>query len=110
MGVESQKDDLQIKAELQQKEASDLRARNEELSFAVEDSVHLKDELDILRDKSAKAEKMETVVETYRRKLEDAADVKRQMKHLEEKNASYVEKTLSLEEELKKTTSLKTQL
>ena len=108
--VESQKEDLQIKAELQQKETSELRVRNEELSMVVEDSVHLKDELDILRDKSAKAEKMESVVETYKRKLEDAADVKRQMKHLEEKNASYVEKTISLEEELKKTTSMKTQL
>ncbi len=39
----------------------------------------MKDKLDILRDKSAKAEKMESVVETYKRKLEDAADVKRQV-------------------------------
>ena len=87
-----------------------MRSKNEQLSLVVEDSAHLKDELDILRDKSAKAEKMETVVETYKRKLEDAAEVKRQMKLLEEKNASFHEKTLNMEEELKKSTSVKNQL
>ena len=53
---------------------------------------------------------METVVETYKRKLEDAADVKRQMKLLEEKNASFLEKTLNMEEELRKSSSVKNQL
>merc|ERR1712087_89341 len=43
-------------------------------------------------------------------KLEDAAEVKRQMKLLEEKNASFHEKTLNMEEELKKSTSVKNQL
>lgn len=108
--VESHKEDLLIKVDLQARELAETKNKNDELTAVVQETSSLKDELDILRDRAAKAEKMEAAVDTYKRKLEDAADAKRQLKLLEEKNAAYVEQTLGLEEELRKSTALKAQV
>lgn len=54
--------------------------------------------------------KLEASVETYRKKLEDLGDLRRQMKALEEKNMTYMHNTVSLEEELRKANAARTQL
>ncbi|CDQ96541.1 unnamed protein product [Oncorhynchus mykiss] len=53
---------------------------------------------------------MEASVETYRRKLEDLGDLRRQVKLLEEKNMTYMHNTVSLEEELRKANTARAQL
>lgn len=49
-------------------------------------------------------------METYKRKLENLGDLKRQMKLLEENNMTYMQNTVSLEEELRKANAARTQL
>lgn len=49
-------------------------------------------------------------METYKRKLENLGDLKRQMKLLEENNMIYMQNTVSLEEELRKANAARAQL
>lgn len=49
-------------------------------------------------------------METYKRKLENLGDLKRQMKLLEENNMTYMQNTVSLEEELRKANAARAQL
>lgn len=49
-------------------------------------------------------------MDTYKRKLENLGDLKRQMKLLEENNMTYMQNTVSLEEELRKANAARTQL
>lgn len=53
---------------------------------------------------------LEASVETYKRKLENLGDLKRQMKLLEENNMTYMQNTVSLEEELRKANAARAQL
>lgn len=53
---------------------------------------------------------LEASVETYKRKLESLGDLKRQMKMLEENNMTYMQNTVSLEEELLKANAARAQL
>lgn len=58
----------------------------------------MKDEMDVLRHTSDKASKYEMAIETYKKKLEDLSDLKRQVKILEDKNTMYMQNTVELEE------------
>lgn len=49
-------------------------------------------------------------MESYKKKLEDLGDLRRQVKLLEEKNTSYMQNTVSLEEELRKANAARSQL
>lgn len=53
---------------------------------------------------------LEASVDTYKRKLENLGDLKRQMKLLEENNMIYMQNTVSLEEELRKANAARAQL
>ncbi|XP_029939580.1 protein Hook homolog 1-like [Salarias fasciatus] len=53
---------------------------------------------------------LEASMETYKRKLENLGDLKRQMKLLEENNTLYMQNTESLEKELRKANAARTQL
>ncbi|XP_033124508.1 protein Hook homolog 3-like isoform X2 [Anneissia japonica] len=108
--VEGIKDDFRIKAEMLDKEVSELTRKNDELTVIAEEAQHMKDEMDILRHSTAKLAKYEASIDTYKKKLEDLADLRKQIKLLEEKNTSYMKNTIDLEEELKKANALKTQL
>lgn len=54
--------------------------------------------------------KLEGQVESYKKKLEDLGDLRRQVKLLEEKNTMYMQNTVSLEEELRKANAARSQL
>ncbi len=70
----------------------------------------LKDEIDILKHTSDKVEKLESTIEAYKIKLEDMADLRKQIKSLEENNTNYLEKILIMEEEVKKIATFKSQI
>ncbi|XP_026088810.1 protein Hook homolog 1-like [Carassius auratus] len=108
--LEAAKDDYRIHCEELEKQLVELQHRNDELTSLAEESRSLKDELDILRSCSDRAVKLEASVETYRKKLEDLSDLRRQVKILEEKNMTYMHNTVSLEEELRKANAARTQL
>ena len=69
-----------------------------ELAALAEEAQSLKDEMDVLRHTSDKAVKYEATIETYKKKLEDLGDLKRQVKILEDKNTMYMQNTMELEE------------
>lgn len=70
----------------------------------------LKDELDALREANDKLKVSEALIQTYKKKLEDAHDLKRQVKLLEDRNAEYLQQNLQQEENVKKLSALKGQV
>lgn len=64
----------------------------------------------LYRNCSDRVVMLEASVETYKRKLENLGDLKRQMKLLEENNMTYMQNTVSLEEELRKANAARAQL
>ncbi|XP_051892068.1 protein Hook homolog 3 isoform X4 [Pristis pectinata] len=108
--LEAAKDDYRIRCEELEKELLELRQQNEELTSLAEEAQSLKDEMDVLRHSSDKVGKLEGMVESYKKKLEDLGDLRRQVKLLEEKNTMYMQNTVSLEEELRKANAARAQL
>ncbi|KAG8437093.1 hypothetical protein GDO86_007973 [Hymenochirus boettgeri] len=108
--LEAAKEDYRIHCEELEKQLVETQNRNDELASLAEESRSLKDELDIIRATADKATKLESTVETYRKKLEDVADLRRQVKSLEDTNLVYMHNTVSLEEDLKKANAARVQL
>ncbi|XP_030793972.1 protein Hook homolog 3 isoform X4 [Rhinopithecus roxellana] len=108
--LEAAKDDYRIRCEELEKEISELRQQNDELTSLADEAQSLKDEIDVLRHSSDKVSKLEGQVESYKKKLEDLGDLRRQVKLLEEKNTVYMQNTVSLEEELRKANAARSQL
>ncbi|XP_072898716.1 protein Hook homolog 3 isoform X1 [Hemitrygon akajei] len=108
--LEAAKDDYRIRCEELEKELLELRQQNEELTSLAEEAQTLKDEMDVLRHSSDKVGKLEGMVESYKKKLEDLGDLRRQVKLLEEKNTMYMQNAVSLEEELRKANAARAQL
>ncbi|XP_072919175.1 protein Hook homolog 1 isoform X2 [Hemitrygon akajei] len=108
--LEAAKDDYRIHCEELEKQLIEVQHRNDELNSLAEENLALKDEIDVLRNYSDKVIKLETTVETYKKKLDDLNDLKRQMKLLEDKNMMYMQNVMSLEEELRKANAARAQL
>ncbi|KAB5517668.1 hypothetical protein PHYPO_G00169900 [Pangasianodon hypophthalmus] len=108
--LENGRDDLRVRSEILEREVADLQHRNEELTSLAQEAQTLKDEMDILRHSSDRVSRLEALVETYKRKLEDLGDLRRQVRLLEEKNTVYMQRTCELEEELRRANAGRTQL
>ncbi|KAI1290772.1 Protein Hook -like protein [Halotydeus destructor] len=108
--LESIKDEYRIKTELLEKEMMEIKLRNEELQRKANEARRLKDDLDIMREASEKAEKQEQTIEMYKKKLEEMADHKRSSKMLEDKNNSLLKKTMELEDEIRRFSTMKAQV
>uniref|UniRef100_A0A8C1PEB8 Hook microtubule-tethering protein 2 n=1 Tax=Cyprinus carpio TaxID=7962 RepID=A0A8C1PEB8_CYPCA len=108
--LESSRDDLRVRADVLEREVTDLQLRNEELTSLAQEAQSLKDEMDILRHSSARVSRLEAMVETYKRKLEDLGDLRRQVRLLEERNHVYMQRTCELEEEQRRANTIRSQL
>lgn len=108
--LETGRDELKAKVENQIREIVELQQKNEELQRLAEESQSMKDELDVLRHTSDKVSVYEATIESYKKKLEDMSDLKRQVKMLEGKNTHYMQQCMELEEELKKSGMMKSQI
>ncbi|XP_076866367.1 protein Hook homolog 2 [Brachyhypopomus gauderio] len=108
--LENSRDDQRARSEALEKEVVDLQHRNEELTSLAQEAQALKDEMDILRHSSDRVGRLEALVETYKRKLEDLGDLRRQVRLLEERNTVYMQRTRELEEELRRANAGRTQL
>uniref|UniRef100_A0A8C2CAT2 Hook microtubule tethering protein 2 n=1 Tax=Cyprinus carpio TaxID=7962 RepID=A0A8C2CAT2_CYPCA len=108
--LESSRDDLRVRADVLEREVTDLQLRNEELTSLAQEAQSLKDEMDILRHSSDRVSRLEAMVETYKRKLEDLGDLRRQVRLLEERNHVYMQRTCELEEELRRANAIRSQL
>lgn len=83
---------------MQEKELLELQSKLEESQKMADQARHLKDEVDILRETADKAVKYEATIVSYKKKLEEYGDLKRQMKILEDKNTDYMQQNMELEE------------
>ncbi|XP_069694315.1 protein Hook homolog 3-like [Periplaneta americana] len=108
--IETSRDDYRVKVEMQEKELLELQSKLEEIQKMADEARHLKDEVDILRETADKAVKYEATIASYKKKLEEYGDLKRQVKMLEDKNTDYMQQNMELEEELKKSGTWKPQL
>ncbi|KAF3700578.1 Protein Hook -like protein 2 [Channa argus] len=108
--LENSRDDMRVRAETLEREAAVLMQRNEELASLAQEAQAFKDEMDILRHSSDRVNQLEALVETYKRKLEDLGDLRRQVRLLEERNTVYMQRTCELEEELRRANAVRNQL
>lgn len=108
--METSKEDYRLKVELLEKEMLELQSRQEDLQKAADEANHLKDEVDALRENTDKVAKYEIMIESYKKKMEDLIDLKRQMKILEDKNIEHLQTKLDYEEESKRTIMLRSHL
>ncbi|KAM6913741.1 protein Hook homolog 2 isoform 2-T2 [Lycodopsis pacificus] len=108
--LDNSRDDMRVRGEILEREVLDLQLRNEELTSLAQEAQALKDEMDILRHTSDRVNQLEAVVETYKRKLEDLGDLRRQVRLLEERNTVYMQRTCELEEELRRANAVRSQL
>ncbi|KAK2864807.1 hypothetical protein Q7C36_003961 [Tachysurus vachellii] len=108
--LENSRDDLRVRGDILERELATVQHRNEELTRLAQEAQSLKDEMDILRHSSDRVSRLEALVETYKRKLEDLGDLRRQVRLLEEKNTVYMQRTCELEEELRRANAGRTQL
>lgn len=63
-----------------------------------------------MRETNDKLKANEAIINTYKKKLEDYSDLKRQVKQLEDQNEEYVQQTRQHEENIKKLSALKGQV
>ncbi|XP_074552798.1 protein Hook homolog 2 [Halichoeres trimaculatus] len=108
--LDNSRDDMRVRGEILEREVAELQQRNEELTSLAQEAQNLKDEMDILRHSSDRVNQLEALVETYKRKLEDLGDLRRQVRLLEERNTVYMQRTCELEEELRRANAVRNQL
>lgn len=107
---DTMKEDLKMKSSQQEVQISILQSKIEELTKASNELSQIKDEVDILREASEKSKILETQLTTYKKKLEDYNDLKRQLKQYEDRAAEYLKQNLQYEDEAKKFTGLRSQM
>ncbi|XP_072255593.1 protein Hook homolog 2 [Pyxicephalus adspersus] len=100
--LESARDDYRQRCQELDREVQDLQQRNQDLTGLAHEAQSLRDEMDVLRHSSDRVGKLESLVESYKKKLEDLGDLRRQVKLLEERNTVYMQRTCQLEDELHK--------
>lgn len=97
----------EVDSERKESLVKELTRRVEELQGKADEAVRLKDQVDEYRHAAEKLHKTENVMEKYKKKLEESADLRRHVKSLEEQNSALVDKNAALEEENRKVASYK---
>ncbi|VEN42592.1 unnamed protein product [Callosobruchus maculatus] len=103
------RDDFKAKVLEQEKQMLAYQEKINELQIAASDSSRLKDEIDALTESAGKVVELELALASYKKRLENYQDIKRNLQKLEEQNMEYLQKNLELEEELAKNNTWKTQ-
>jgi hypothetical protein len=106
---EQARDELQAKLEISERELLQLRLTNEHLSRKVQDTQQLQDELDVHRHSADQLLEYEQKLETYRRKLEELADMRKEWKALETQNRQLAASNVDLEQQLARSQVLRQQ-
>ncbi|XP_050353902.1 protein hook [Nymphalis io] len=108
--VELQRDDQRARADALERELALTKLRNEELQMAASENVALKDEVDALRETAAKAAALEATVASYKKRMEEHVDLRRQVKLLERANTEHVQRAIEHEQAATRAQTLRSQL
>jgi protein HOOK3 len=92
--------DAELSSARQANDIANLSKQVDELSIKATQADKLKDEVDEYRHAAEKLRKAEASIEKLRKKLEDSAEVKRQIKVLEDENLTLMQKNSQLEGDL----------
>ncbi|ORY35634.1 HOOK protein-domain-containing protein [Naematelia encephala] len=87
---------------------SDLMRMVEDLKIKAAEAAKLKDQLDEYRHTAERLQKSENVIEKYKKKLEESAGLRRELRSLEQENAALVDANANLEVELRKSGTSRT--
>ncbi|KAG6811875.1 hypothetical protein H0H92_005451 [Tricholoma furcatifolium] len=85
----------------------DLTKRCDELQLKADERDKYKDQVDEYRHAADKLQKTENVMEKYKKKLQEGADLRQRLKALETQNADLVDKNAAVEEEYRKVAAFK---
>lgn len=108
--AETARDDLKMKSAQQEREIVGLQLKLNEVQSTFAELAQLKDEVDVLRESSEKLKICEAQLATYKKKLEEHGDLKRQVKLLEERSAEYLRQNMHFEDEQKRQSGWKGQV
>ncbi|CAK1602238.1 unnamed protein product [Parnassius mnemosyne] len=108
--LELQRDDQRARADQLERELAMLRLKNDELQMAASENVALKDELDALRETAAKAAALEATVASYKKRMEEHVDLRRQVKLLERANMEHVQRAIEQEQAATRANAIRAQL
>ncbi|KAJ2948146.1 hypothetical protein O0L34_g9948 [Tuta absoluta] len=108
--VELQRDDQRARADVLERELALVKLRNEELQIAAQENVALKDEVDALRETAAKATALEATVASYKKRMEEHVDLRRQVKLLERANTEHVQRAIEHEQAANRANAIRAQL
>ncbi|KAG0216647.1 hypothetical protein BGX33_012402 [Mortierella sp. NVP41] len=104
---EERRQEQEILINNQLKAISDLSRAEADLRVKADEAVRLKDKLDEYKHAIDKLQKTENVIEKYKKKLEEGADLRRQMKVLEDQNLELLDRNREVEEEYRKVLAFK---
>ncbi|RGB26229.1 hook-related protein family, partial [Rhizophagus diaphanus] len=79
----------------------------ETLTEQANETAKLKDQLDEYRHAADKLKKTENVIEKYKKKLEEGADLRRTLKNIEQENRTLIDRNQFIEEEYNKVIKFK---
>ncbi|XP_045445937.1 protein hook [Melitaea cinxia] len=108
--LELQRDDQRARADALERDLALAKLRHEELQMAASENVALKDEVDALRETAAKAAALEATVASYKKRMEEHVDLRRQVKLLERSNTEYVQRAIEHEQAAARAQALRAQL
>ncbi|CAK5264726.1 unnamed protein product [Mycena citricolor] len=86
---------------------TDLTKQNEDLLARAEEAGRLKDQVDEYRHTADRLQKQENVMEKYKKKLQESAELRQNVKALTKQNSDLVDKNAALEEEYRKVAAFK---
>ncbi|KAF9970893.1 hypothetical protein BGZ73_006260 [Actinomortierella ambigua] len=104
---EDRRHEQEILVNNQIKTIADLSRSEADLQAKAEEGVRLKDKLDEYKHAIEKLQKTENVIEKYKKKLEESADLRRQLKATEEQNQELITRNKEVEEEYRKVLAFK---
>ncbi|KAJ3183360.1 hypothetical protein HDU87_006679 [Geranomyces variabilis] len=99
---ETRRTELEVLAENSTGMISDMKRKLEAASEKAEQVTRLQDSLDEFRHTADKLQKSEALLEKYKKRFEDAADLRRQLRAAEDLNAQHALRNANLEEEFRK--------
>ncbi|KAG0360150.1 hypothetical protein BG005_011381 [Podila minutissima] len=104
---EERRQDQELMINSQMKLISDLSRSEAELRERADEATFLKDELEEHKHAVERLQKTENVIEKYKKKLEEGADLRRQIKLVEDQNHDLLERNREIEEEYRKVLAFK---
>ncbi|CAO3609837.1 unnamed protein product [Cunninghamella echinulata] len=105
---EDRRQEAELLLERQTETIEELTRKGEEMQKKVDQASRLKDQLDEYRHAAEKLQKAENVIEKFKKKMEESADLKRQIKLLDDQNHSLMERNQQIENEYRKVLAFKT--